>query len=85
MQAAQRGKAAAPTQAEAGDPLGSQYGDMQLIQSRAEAAEHYLSIDSLPEEQNGQTVRGSPVFCTSSNAESVLSTSDLQIKCWGWS
>ena len=60
MQAAQRGKAAAPTQAEAGDPLGSQYGDASLIQSRSEAAETYHSINSLSVEQNGQTVRYTP-------------------------
>lgn len=56
MQASQRGKAAAPTQAEAGDPLSSQYGDTELIQSRAEASEPYLSIISLSEEQSRQTV-----------------------------
>ena len=59
-QAAQRGKAAAPTQAEAGDPLGTQYGDTQLIQSSTEAAEQYLSINSLSEEQNGQKVQSAP-------------------------
>ena len=68
MQAAQRGKAAAPTQAEAGDPVGSQYGDMQLIQSRAEAAEEYLSINSLSEEQNGQKVQSAPTPTVSSCA-----------------
>jgi len=60
MQAAQRGKAAAPTQAEAGDPLGSQYGDTSLIQSRSEATETYHSINSLSVEQNEQTVRYTP-------------------------
>ncbi len=79
MQAAQRGKAAAPTQAEAGDPLGSQYGDMQLIQSRAQAAEEYLSINSLSEEQNGQKVwRASMNHATLSCA----CHSRLAATCW---
>ena len=56
MQAAQRGKAAAPTQPEPGDPLGSQYGDTPLIQSRTEATETYTSINSLSEERKGQIV-----------------------------
>ena len=45
------------TQPEAGDPLGSQYGDTQLIQSRTQAAETYLDITSLSEEQSTQIVR----------------------------
>ncbi|CAK0750794.1 hypothetical protein CVIRNUC_002018 [Coccomyxa viridis] len=70
--AAQRGKPQAVTQPEAGDPLGSQYGDTQLIQSRTQAAETYLSITSLSEEQNTQialirgrvhTVRGKGKSC----------------------
>ena len=56
MQAAQRAKVAASTQAEAGNPLGSQYGDTPLYKSPAQATETYWSINSLSEEQSGQKV-----------------------------
>ncbi|CAL5222285.1 g4624 [Coccomyxa viridis] len=51
--AAQRGKVAAPTQAEAGDPLGSQYGDT-FIQSCTQGTKTYWDIDRLSEEQSGR-------------------------------
>ena len=82
-QAAQRGKAAAPTQAEEGDPLGSQYGDVQLIQSRAQAAEAYLSIESLSEEQNGQKVQSAQSLNIS--IRYLCATADWQpTSCWSW-
>ena len=67
MQAAHRGKPQALTQPEEGDPLGSQYGDTQLIQSRTQAAQTYLSITSLSGEQKNQIVRSytyTPCFPT---------------------
>ncbi len=67
MQAAQRGKVAAPTQAEAGDPLGSQYGDT-FIQSCTQGTKTYWDIDSLSEEQSGQKVLSAPRPNTSSCA-----------------
>ena len=56
VQAAARGKAAAPTQPDADDPLKAQYGDPPLIQSREETGDKFWQVGELSPELKGHMV-----------------------------
>lgn len=70
-QAAARAKQAeVPTQPDAGDPLGSQYGDAGLVCSESVSGRVWTPIDTLTPELKDQKVSiGYYARCTSSNEE----------------
>lgn len=47
MQAAQRGKPAVSTEADVNDPLKGQYGDAELVQSKAISGKVWTRVDHL--------------------------------------